>query len=267
MRVLFWDDGVGKTTFLHHFLTGKFNPKYDASLLVLPEAPITFSTNHGPIRFQVRDVSGIVTERQTYGEFYMESHCAFIFFDVTSGMTCEHALGWHRALMGVRQAANLDPIPTVLLGNKVDSKNQRMTRRLNRMIELAKIPYFSVSVKSGLNLDRVFHWMTRQLMGQLRPPPLTVLAESVLRDTYIQQHSRVLKAANARRDRDVVTALQRRNNAVDTPVERHEEADADHPNNVGKQRDEAFADAMNQYDDALVAANRRRDVVVACADE
>lgn len=96
------------------FLTGKFNPKYDASLWVLPEAPITFSTNHGPIRFQVRDVSGIVTERQTYGEFYMESHCAFIFFDVTSGVTCEHALGWHRALMGVRQAANLDPRPTVL---------------------------------------------------------------------------------------------------------------------------------------------------------
>ena len=49
--------------------------------------------------------------------------------------------------------------------------------------------------------------------------------------------------------------------------------DTDHPNNnvvLVKQRDddEVFADgAMAQYNDALVADSRRRDVAVACANE
>jgi GTP-binding nuclear protein Ran len=55
--VLVGDGGVGKTTFVKRHLTGEFEKKYIATLGVEVH-PMTFYTNHGPIRLNVWDTAG-----------------------------------------------------------------------------------------------------------------------------------------------------------------------------------------------------------------
>ena len=55
--VLVGDGGVGKTTFVKRHLTGEFEKKYVATLGV-DVYPLTFHTNHGPIKFVVWDTAG-----------------------------------------------------------------------------------------------------------------------------------------------------------------------------------------------------------------
>ena len=51
------DGGVGKTTFVKRHITGEFERRYIATVGVEVH-PMTFYTNHGPIRFNVWDTAG-----------------------------------------------------------------------------------------------------------------------------------------------------------------------------------------------------------------
>ena len=48
---------VGKTTFVKRHLTGEFEKKYEATVGVNVH-PLNFTTNHGPIIFNVWDTAG-----------------------------------------------------------------------------------------------------------------------------------------------------------------------------------------------------------------
>lgn len=67
--VLVGDGGVGKTTFVKRHLTGEFEKKYIATLgnlfnltklnqIGVEVHPMVFTTNHGPIKFNVWDTAG-----------------------------------------------------------------------------------------------------------------------------------------------------------------------------------------------------------------
>lgn len=55
--ILVGDGGTGKTTFVKRHLTGEFERKYVATLGV-DVHPLTFTTTHGPIIFDVWDTAG-----------------------------------------------------------------------------------------------------------------------------------------------------------------------------------------------------------------
>jgi len=55
--VLVGDGGVGKTTFVKRHITGEFEKKYIATMGASVH-PMTFYSNHGPIKFNVWDTAG-----------------------------------------------------------------------------------------------------------------------------------------------------------------------------------------------------------------
>ncbi|XP_006901359.1 PREDICTED: GTP-binding nuclear protein Ran-like [Elephantulus edwardii] len=71
--LLVGDGGTGKTTFVKHHLTGKFEKKYVATLGVEVH-PLVFHTNRRPIKFNVWDIA----DQEKFGGlrngYYVQGH-------------------------------------------------------------------------------------------------------------------------------------------------------------------------------------------------
>ena len=114
------DGGVGKTTFVKRHLTGEFEKKYVATLGVEVH-PLGFTTNRGPITFNVWDTAGQEKFGGLRDGYYIQGQCAIIMFDVTSRITYKNVPTWHKDLVRV-----CENIPIVLCGNKVDIKDRKV---------------------------------------------------------------------------------------------------------------------------------------------
>ncbi|CDI79417.1 GTP-binding nuclear protein ran/tc4, putative [Eimeria acervulina] len=111
--ILVGDGGVGKTTLVKRHLTGEFEKKYIPTLGV-EVRPLRFSTNFGPIVFNVWDTAGQEKFGGLRDGYYIKGQCAIMMFDVTSRITYRNIPNWHRDIVRV-----CENIPIVLVGNKV----------------------------------------------------------------------------------------------------------------------------------------------------
>jgi small GTP-binding protein len=87
-------------------------------------------------------------------KFFRGASGVFIMFDVTSRESFNDVLFWYRT---VRK--NLGLIPMILLGNKVDRKNERVitfeeANRVARRLDFAA--YLDISVKKNINVSESF---------------------------------------------------------------------------------------------------------------
>ncbi len=144
--VLVGDGGVGKTTFVKRHLTGEFEKKYVGeyfffftwyflfsnktfvclknkikATLGVEVHPLSFTTNRGPITFNVWDTAGQEKFGGLRDGYYIQGQCAIIMFDVTSRITYKNVPTWHKDLVRV-----CENIPIVLCGNKVDIKDRKV---------------------------------------------------------------------------------------------------------------------------------------------
>ena len=101
-------------------MTGEFEKKYVATLGVEVH-PLAFTTNRGPIIFNVWDTAGQEKFGGLRDGYYIQGQCAIIMFDVTSRITYKNVPTWHKDLVRV-----CENIPIVLCGNKVDIKDRKV---------------------------------------------------------------------------------------------------------------------------------------------
>ena len=83
--------------------------------------PLGFTTNRGPITFNVWDTAGQEKFGGLRDGYYIQGQCAIIMFDVTSRITYKNVPTWHKDLVRV-----CENIPIVLCGNKVDIKDRKV---------------------------------------------------------------------------------------------------------------------------------------------
>ncbi|KAI9806398.1 MAG: GTP-binding nuclear protein gsp1/Ran [Piccolia ochrophora] len=147
------------TTFVKRHLTGEFEKKYIATLGVEVH-PLGFSTNLGPIQFDVWDTAGQEKFGGLRDGYYINGQCGVIMFDVTSRITYKNVPNWHRDLVRV-----CENIPIVLTGNKVDVKERKVKAKTITFHRKKNLQYYDISAKSNYNFEKPFLWLARKLVG------------------------------------------------------------------------------------------------------
>ncbi|PCG99912.1 Small GTPase superfamily, Rab type [Penicillium occitanis (nom. inval.)] len=147
------------TTFVKRHLTGEFEKKYIATLGVEVH-PLGFTTNLGPIQFDVWDTAGQEKFGGLRDGYYINGQCGIIMFDVTSRITYKNVPNWHRDLVRV-----CENIPIVLCGNKVDVKERKVKAKTITFHRKKNLQYYDISAKSNYNFEKPFLWLARKLVG------------------------------------------------------------------------------------------------------
>lgn len=157
--ILVGDGGVGKTTFVRRHMTGEFEKRYVATRGV-EVYPMTFSTNYGPILFNVWDTAG----QERYGGlrdgYYIKGQCAIIMFDVTARVSYKSVPNWHRDITRV-----CENIPIVLCGNKVEVKERKVKPKQVTFQRKKNLQYYEISAKLNYNFEKPFLYIARKLSG------------------------------------------------------------------------------------------------------
>jgi len=192
--ILVSDKGTRKTTFVKRHLTGEFEKKYVATLGVEVH-PLTFTTNCGPIRFNVWDTAGQEKFGGLRDGYYIQGQAAIVMFDVTSRITYKNVQNWHKDLVRVCEG-----IPIVLCGNKVDIKDRKVKPKQITFHRKKNLQYYDISAKSNYNFEKPFLWLARKLVGNanlqfvealaLRPPEVAIDEEQM------KQYEQQLQVAN-----------------------------------------------------------------------
>ena len=183
--MLVGDGGVGKTTFVKRHMTGEFEKRYVPTHGV-EVRPLRFSTNMGPIKFNVWDTAGQEKFGRLRDGYYIQGQCAIIMFDVTSRITYKSVPNWHRDLTRVCEG-----IPIVLVGNKMDVKDRKVKAHQIKFHRKKNLQYYDVSAKSNYNYEKPFLWLARKLSNEanlkfaedtaLQPPEVHIDAETIAR--------------------------------------------------------------------------------------
>jgi len=158
--ILVGDGAVGKTTFVKRHTTGEFEKKYVPTIGVEVH-PLKFTTNFGPICFNVWDTAGQEKFGGLRDGYYIQGQCAIIMFDVTSRNTYKNVPNWHRDIVRV-----CENIPIVLCGNKVDVKDRKVKPKQITFHRKKNLQYFEVSAKSNYHFEKPFLWLARKITGR-----------------------------------------------------------------------------------------------------
>eukprot|EP01105_Mastigella_eilhardi_P006019 TRINITY_DN17645_c0_g1_i1.p1 TRINITY_DN17645_c0_g1~~TRINITY_DN17645_c0_g1_i1.p1 ORF type:complete len:214 (-),score=63.65 TRINITY_DN17645_c0_g1_i1:204-845(-) len=182
--VLVGDGGTGKTTFVKRHLTGEFEKKYIPTLGVEVH-PLGFTTNCGPIRFNVWDTAGQEKFGGLRDGYYIQGQCAIIMFDVTCRLTYKNVPNWHKDLTRV-----CENIPIVLCGNKVDIKDRKVKPKQITFHRKKNLQYYDISAKSNYHFEKPFLWLARKISGK---PDLTFVEEVALKPSEVAVDENQLK--------------------------------------------------------------------------
>jgi len=157
--ILVGDGGVGKTTFVKRHISGEFEKRYVATRGVEVH-PLKFTTNLGPIQFNVWDTAGQEKFGGLRDGYYIQGQCAIIMFDVTSRITYRSVPNWYRDITRV-----CENIPIVLCGNKVEIKDRKVKAKQINFHRKKNLQYFEISAKVNYNFEKPFVWLARKLAG------------------------------------------------------------------------------------------------------
>ncbi|XP_010838122.1 PREDICTED: ras-related protein Rab-26, partial [Bison bison bison] len=145
--MLVGDSGVGKTCLLVRFKDGAFLAG-------------TFISTVG-IDFRIWDTAGQERFRSVTHAYYRDAHALLLLYDVTNKASFDSIQAW---LTEIQEHAQ-DDVVLMLLGNKVDSAQERAVKREDAE-KLAKdygLPFMETSAKTGLNVDLAFTAIAKEL--------------------------------------------------------------------------------------------------------
>lgn len=151
--ILLGDSGVGKTSLMRQFVSGKFESRYKATI------GADFFTHEEvidgrPVNLQIWDTAGQERFQSLGSAFYRGADACMIVFDITSSESFSHITTWLQEF--TLQAGQKD---MVLIGNKADVQDRRQV--YNRGIqqwctEQGDMPYFETSAKQNTHVAAAF---------------------------------------------------------------------------------------------------------------
>jgi small GTP-binding protein len=153
------DMGTGKTCLICRFVKNNFSEFYRLTIGVDFANKIVQWNSTTSADVQLWDIAGQERFGNMTSVYYREAVGAIVVFDVTRGSTRELVPTWKKDIDDKVRTANGDPVPTLLIGNKIDLLTRRGDWEQTR-IEIEQftqangfLHFFETSAKDGTNLE------------------------------------------------------------------------------------------------------------------
>ncbi len=167
--VLLGDEGVGKTSLIHRFVSGAFDPSYIRTLGVVVSKKIidVEALARGPatIHLTVYDVMGQESFLRLFKEAYFQGVQGILaVFDLTRSASLHVLPHWIDAARGV-----VGPVPMRVLGNKADLEDRRETSEglVSQTLGPYNCPILTTSAKTGENVEEAFRGLAESILATM----------------------------------------------------------------------------------------------------
>ncbi|XP_013146097.1 PREDICTED: ras-related protein Rab-37 isoform X1 [Papilio polytes] len=165
--ILLGDSGVGKTSLLVQFETGKFQPGNFSATVGIGFTNKVVTVDGVKVKLQIWDTAGQERFRSVTHAYYRDAHALLLLYDVTNKTSFDNIRAW---LGEIREYAQ-DDVVIMLLGNKSDSGLERAVRREEgqRLAREYQVAFMETSAKTGLNVEAAFGHVARALVAKANP--------------------------------------------------------------------------------------------------
>ncbi len=156
------DPAVGKTSLLNNFIKKKFTKQYLPTIGVnILKYILQFETKEKEkveINLMFWDIAGQPQFYMVHKPYYQGANGIILVFDITRSSTFSNVNNWFNEAVKF----GLSSIPRILVGNKIDLKDERkiilpMSEHLSKKLNA---PYFETSAKTGVNVPDIFEKIT-----------------------------------------------------------------------------------------------------------
>ncbi|CAG9760480.1 unnamed protein product [Ceutorhynchus assimilis] len=159
--ILLGDSGVGKTSLLVKFDTGKFESGKFSATVGIGFTTKVVEVDDTKVKLQIWDTAGQERFRSVTHAYYRDAHALLLLYDVTN----KHSFDNIRAWLGEISDYAQDDVAIMLLGNKADCGTERAVRRElgERLAKEYNVAFMETSAKSGQNVELAFHAVAKEL--------------------------------------------------------------------------------------------------------
>ena len=150
--LLLGDSSVGKTSILLKYISNKFDES-SISTVGVDYMDKIIDYNKFKIKLQIWDTSGEEKFRTITKNFYRNADGLLVVFDLTKKESYDHIKSW------INEAKeNNDKLKTILIGNKLDLKDERIVTIdvAKQFAEKNNLKYIETSAKDGTNINESF---------------------------------------------------------------------------------------------------------------
>ena len=154
--IVIGDPAVGKTSLLTKFATNQFEERYIATVGVnILKEPITLVSENATINLMFWDIAGQPQFYMLHRPYFNGADAMLLVFDITRSSTFSNVNNWYNTAVKY----GLSHIPRILIGNKIDLKEDRkiikpMSEHLSEKLDA---PCYETSALTGDNIKEVFH--------------------------------------------------------------------------------------------------------------
>jgi len=157
--IIVGDPAVGKTSLLLRYVEDRFEEEY-LSTIGVDFYMQTLSIDKNEVKLQIWDTGGQEKFASIRPGYYTGAAGAVIVFDATNPATFQNLEKW---MLEVKK--HRPNIPIVIAQNKVDLPRSITQDDIKAFIETYNLPVFETSAKDNVNIDSMFRYFSRMLLG------------------------------------------------------------------------------------------------------
>ncbi|KAL4131221.1 hypothetical protein QTP88_008562 [Uroleucon formosanum] len=153
--IIVGDSNVGKSTIINHFCSGLYKDTIPATDIEFQDIFIRFENE--TIQLNFGDTDKTDKHRSLAHSYYSGAHGVFFVYDITDLNSLFKLDDW---IKDVKNYSDTD-IVKILIGNKCDDETNREIsfEKGQQIAEVYGFPFFEVSSKSNVNIDKVLYTM------------------------------------------------------------------------------------------------------------
>lgn len=156
--IVIGDPAVGKTSLLNNFLSKRFEEKYIPTVGVnILKEQLTVSDTKGKdvmVNLMFWDIAGQPQFYMLHRPYFNGADGMILIYDITRSSSFSNVNNWYNA--AVRYG--LSGIPRILVGNKIDLKDERkiIHPMAEHLSEKLSAPFFETSALTGEGVKTIF---------------------------------------------------------------------------------------------------------------